>query len=56
MREPQSGEVVVREGTTVSLACKANGNPVPAVSWVKVPSPHRSSERKRGHHKKKKFG
>ena len=27
MREPLSGEVVVREGTTVSLACKANGNP-----------------------------
>ena len=55
MREPLSGEVVVREGTTVSLACKANGNPVPTVSWVKFPS-HRSSERKRGHHKKKKFG
>ena len=51
MREPLSGEVVVREGTTVSLACKANGNPVPSVSWEKVPS-----HKKHGHHKKRKLG
>ena len=52
MREPLSGEVVVREGTTVSLACKANGNPVPSVSWEKIPYSHR----KHNHHKKRKFG
>ena len=52
MPEPLSGEVVVREGTTVSLACKANGNPVPSVSWEKVPS-HRALGKK---HKKRKMG
>ena len=39
MAEPRNGEVVVRAGTTVLLECKANGNPAPTVSWVKLPSP-----------------
>ena len=43
MVEPINGEVVVRKGTTVSLECKANGNPTPTVSWVKLTGSRRNS-------------
>ncbi len=33
MPEPSSGKVVVRKDTTVTLECKANGNPSPVVTW-----------------------
>ena len=36
MSEPLNGQVVVRKGTTISLECKANGNPAPTVSWIKM--------------------
>lgn len=36
MSEPRSGNVTVRKGTTVSLECKANGNPTPTVSWTRI--------------------
>ena len=35
MPEPSSGKVVVRKDTTVTLECKANGNPSPSVTWTK---------------------
>lgn len=35
MPEPSSGKVVVRKDTTVTLECKANGNPSPTVTWTK---------------------
>jgi hypothetical protein len=35
MTEPSSGKVVVRKDTTVTLECKANGNPSPTVTWTK---------------------
>lgn len=35
MAEPANGKVVVRKGTTVSLECRANGNPAPTVAWFK---------------------
>jgi hypothetical protein len=28
-----SGQVVVKEGTSVTLACQAEGNPAPALTW-----------------------
>lgn len=34
-REPSSGEIVVRSGTTVALKCKATGNPPPVIIWLK---------------------
>ena len=46
MREPATGEVIVRQGTTVSLECKANGNPVPQVSWIKIDHSHRRKHKK----------
>ena len=36
MAEPLNGKVVVRKDTTVSLECRANGNPAPTVQWVKL--------------------
>ncbi len=35
MPEPSSGKVIVRKDTTVTLECKANGNPSPTVTWTK---------------------
>jgi hypothetical protein len=29
----RSGQVVVKEGTSVTLVCHAEGNPVPSISW-----------------------
>ena len=42
--EPASGEVIVRRSTSVSLECKANGNPPPSVTWVKMRSNRREDE------------
>lgn len=43
---PETGHVTARKGSTVTLECKASGNPVPSISWVKrvkklicIPSP-----------------
>lgn len=32
---PESGHVTARKGSSVTLECKASGNPVPSISWVK---------------------
>ncbi|XP_059607777.1 limbic system-associated membrane protein [Phlebotomus argentipes] len=32
---PQNGQVTARKGSTVTLECKASGNPVPSVFWYK---------------------
>jgi len=32
---PDTGHVTARKGSTVTLECKASGNPVPSISWVK---------------------
>jgi hypothetical protein len=32
---PETGHVTARKGSTVSLECKASGNPVPSITWVK---------------------
>lgn len=32
---PESGRATARKGSTVTLECKASGNPVPSISWVK---------------------
>lgn len=32
---PQTGHVTARKGTTVTLECKASGNPVPSIYWFK---------------------
>lgn len=32
---PETGHVTARKGSTVTLECKASGNPVPSISWVK---------------------
>lgn len=32
---PQNGEVSARKGSTVTLECKASGNPVPSIYWFK---------------------
>jgi len=45
MPEPTSGKVVVSKDTTVSLECKANGNPTPSVSWTKMSFSHHTSNR-----------
>jgi hypothetical protein len=52
MLEPLNGQVVVRKGTTVSLECKANGNPAPTVTWVKLSSHEAEVMTKDGHTKK----
>lgn len=33
---PETGHVTARKGSSVSLECKASGNPVPNVHWVRV--------------------
>ncbi len=33
--QPSNGQVVVKKDTTISLTCKASGNPAPALSWSK---------------------
>jgi len=48
MPEPSSGKIVVRKDTTVTLECKANGNPSPSVSWTKRSFSHHSSKRNDG--------
>lgn len=30
---PQNGQVAARKGSTVTLECKASGNPVPSIYW-----------------------
>lgn len=32
---PQNGQVTARKGSTVTLECKASGNPVPTIYWNK---------------------
>lgn len=32
---PQNGQVAARKGSTVTLECKASGNPVPTIYWFK---------------------
>ncbi|XP_055312013.1 limbic system-associated membrane protein [Sitodiplosis mosellana] len=32
---PQNGQVAARKGSTVTLECKASGNPVPSIYWFK---------------------
>lgn len=32
---PQNGQVSARKGSTVTLECKASGNPVPTIYWFK---------------------
>ena len=32
---PQSGQYVVREGSSLALECQASGNPQPTISWTK---------------------
>lgn len=32
---PETGHVTARKGSTVTLECKASGNPVPRITWVK---------------------
>lgn len=32
---PQNGQITARKGSTVSLECKASGNPVPNLYWHK---------------------
>ena len=36
MAQPLDGQLVVRRGASISLESKANGNPSPTVSWVKL--------------------
>ena len=51
MDEPLKGkQLVVRRGAAISLECKANGNPSPVVTWVKVT---RKDHGVRGHHLRK---
>ncbi len=38
MASPPDGLLVVRRAAAISLECKANGNPTPTVSWVKMPA------------------
>jgi Immunoglobulin domain len=33
---PENGHVTARKGSSVTLECKASGNPVPNVHWVRV--------------------
>lgn len=43
---PETGHVTARKGSTVTLECKASGNPVPSISWVKrVKQPNLYSHR-----------
>lgn len=32
---PQNGQITARKGSSVTLECKANGNPVPNLVWTK---------------------
>lgn len=32
---PHNGQVTARKGSTVTLECKASGNPVPTIFWFK---------------------
>lgn len=32
---PETGHITARKGSTITLECKASGNPVPSISWVK---------------------
>lgn len=36
---PVNGQVTARKGSTVTLECKASGNPVPSIFWFKKVSP-----------------
>lgn len=35
---PETGHITARKGSTITLECKASGNPVPSISWVKAVS------------------
>ena len=31
--QPTDGKFVVRKGSTITLSCRATGNPMPTVTW-----------------------
>ena len=34
--QPSNGKFVVRSGSTITLECRAQGNPMPRVSWTRL--------------------
>ncbi len=43
MTQPPNGRLVVQRGASVTMACRANGNPSPVVSWVRLSGDSSSS-------------
>ncbi|XP_040581372.1 protein amalgam [Lepeophtheirus salmonis] len=35
MSQPRNGRIVVRKGTSITIECRANGNPTPTVTWTR---------------------
>ncbi|CAB4059531.1 unnamed protein product [Lepeophtheirus salmonis] len=35
MSQPRNGRIVVRKGTSITIECRANGNPTPSVTWTR---------------------
>ncbi|KAI5743754.1 hypothetical protein M8J77_021820 [Diaphorina citri] len=42
---PSNGQLTVRKGGTITLECKASGNPVPSIIWSKKDSSLPSGEK-----------